>query len=411
MNLALADANSFYCSCERVFRADLDDKPIVVVGNNDGCVVSRTASIKGIIPMGAPIHQYQRQVREHGIVVFSSNYALYGEFSLRIHAIMQRYGRCEPFSCDEAFLDLAPIPPGERLRVMQDLRAAILRETHIPVTVGLAPTKVLTKLAADQGKQVPEGIYALTSEEQIDEVLRRTTLEDIWYIGPQRARRLISMGIANGLQLKYADLARIRRVLHVPVARVVCELRGITALPLQTEGRPRKEVMCARSFGHPVNELRDMQQAVASYTAAAARRLWAHHQVCGTLSVSLMTNAFRADLPQHHATCLVPLPRPTNYTPELIRAAQQATAQIFQPGMGYHRAGVLLADLQSDTLIQGNLFADDPSAKQQQLLAVIAAIEARFGKGAIYFAATGGVVPGWAMRQEHLSTTVALVVR
>lgn len=403
MNVALADANAFYCSCETVFRNDLVGKPVVVVGNNDGCVVSRTPAAKPIIPMGAPIHQFQRQIREHGVVIFSSNYALYQEFSMRVHSVMQRYGRCELFSVDEAFMDLTAMQSGERIAAMQNLRATILRETGIPVTVGIASTKVLSKLAADQGKSLPDGVYALTSEEQIDAVLRHTALEDIWYISTNRARRLREMGIADGLMLKQADLAHIRRVMTVPVARVVAELRSIQAMPLQTVAPPRKEVMCARAFGHLVNDLEEILQAVATYTAAAARRLWTHHQMCGTLSISLMTNSFRTDLPQHQVSCLVSLPQPTNFTPDLIRFAQAAAAQIFQPEMGYHRAGVLLANLVSDSIVQGNLFANDPDAKQQQLLAVIAAIEAKFGRGTIHFAATGSVAPPWAMRQEHLS--------
>jgi DNA polymerase V len=167
---------------------------------------------------------------------------------------------------------------------------------------------MLTKLAADQGKLRPDGLYAFADEAQLDEVLAQTALEDIWYIAANRARRLRELGIANGLALKRADIARMRRLMTLLVAHVVAELRGISAIPLRTVAPPRKEIMCARAFGHRINDLEEMQQAIATYTAAAARRLWAGQQVCSVMSVSVMTNAFREDLPQHYVSCLVSLP-------------------------------------------------------------------------------------------------------
>jgi DNA polymerase V len=404
-NLALCDCDSFYCSCERLFRSDLTHRPVVVAGNNDGCVVSRSKEAKPIIPTGAPIHEYRRQLQEYGVVVFSSNYALYQEVSSRVQSVMSRYtGKQEIFSIDESFLDLSAIPPGERAAAMSELRGAILHEVGIPVSIGLAPTKVLSKLASHVAKSLPEGVHGFADAAAADDILSITPCDEIWYVGPARSRQLREeMGITSGLQLKRADIIRIRRRLHVPVARIVCELRGIPALPLHTSAPARKEIMCARAFGKLVTTLADLQEAVARYTADATRRLLAGHQVCGTLSVSLMTNGFRTDLPQYRASCIVPFDRPTNYIPDLITAARAAAAQIFKPGISYYRAGVMLSDLDSDTLIQGSLFADDPDDKQRRLLAVIAAIEAKFGKGAIYFAATGGSSPPWAMRQNQLS--------
>ncbi|MBA3824187.1 MAG: hypothetical protein H0X24_09875 [Ktedonobacterales bacterium] len=257
MKLACADANSYYCSCEIAFRRDLVGKP-VVVGNNDGCVVSRTPAAKPFIPMAVPIHQYQRQVREQGITVFSSNYALYHQFAVRMHAIMGRYAPTEEFAVDEAFLDLGHLAPGECLTAMRDLRTTLLREINIPVTIGVAPTKVLSKLATSVGKTTAEGCYAFANEAQIDQVLAATALEDIWYIAGQRAKKLRALGIENGLMLKQSDIARMRRLMTLPVAHVVAELRGISAIPLRTVAPPRKESMCARAFGHRINDLREM---------------------------------------------------------------------------------------------------------------------------------------------------------
>ena len=404
---AIADANSFYCSVEQVFRPDLAGKPILVVGNNDSCVVSRSAAAKSLIPMGVSIFEdaHRRAIRDHHIAVFSSNYSLYNDFSNRIHAVMDRYSpRTEKFSIDESFLDLSAISPGERIAVMREMRRAILQETGVPVSIGLAATKVRSKLAADYAKRMPDGVRAFDNEQELERILAMTPCSAIWYIGEARARQLRAhFDIYNGLQLMRADLVQIRRVLHVPVARIVCELRGIPALPLRTTAPPRKEIMCARAFGRLVTDLHELQQAVASYTAAAGRRLNAHRQVCSTLSISLMTNSFRQDLPQYHASCLVPLMRATNHVPEMIAAARQAVEQMYHPGISYYRAGVLLSDLASEEVVQGNLFAGDPDVKQQQLMAVIRAIEARFGRGAIYIAATGGPSPRWGMRQEMMS--------
>jgi DNA polymerase V len=403
--MAICDANSFYCSCELAFRSDLAGKPVVVVGNNDGCIVARSATAKPLLPMGAPIFQHQQRIKQYGVIVFSSNYALYHEFSQRIHAIMGRYtDQQEIFSIDESFLHLGAIPPADRATAMQEMRQTILQETGIPVSVGVATTKVLAKLAADQAKTTSEGIWMFDQETGIDQVLAATTTEDIWYIGTQRAKTLKErFGITTGLQLKRADIVRIRRALHVPVARVVCELRGISALPLQTIAPPRMEIVCARSFGRSVTSLPELCEAAAAYTAAATRRLWQQHSLVATLCVSLMTNRFREDQPQYHASCVVHLSRATNTLPELLATAQETVTRLYQSGYHYRKVGIMLTDLTSDTLIQGDLFAADPDARQQRLIATIRAIEAKFGKGAIFFAATGGPTPAWAMRQEHCS--------
>lgn len=404
-DLALADANSFYCACERVFRPDLAGRPVIVLSNNDGCVVSRTRDIKHVIPMGAPWHEVRYEAAARGIVVFSSNYALYHELSQRMQAVMARYagGVYEPYSIDECFLDLAAIPPAERVQVMTAMRQAILREVGIPVSVGVAATKVLAKLAAELAKDHPEGVRALANPAEIDQVLTQTPTTDLWGIGPARARALREMAIYTALHLKQADLAQIRRRLHVPVARIVCELRGIPALPLQTNYPPRREIVCARVFGQPLRTVEALGQAVATYAAAAARRLYAQHSVASTLSVSLMTNPFRPDQPQQHSSVITHLPQATNYPPDLIRAARAAIPQLFQSGLAYYRAGIMLMDLESDQLVQRQLFIADPDVKVQQLLATIRAIEQRFGRGAIFFAATGGPTPAWAMHQERRS--------
>lgn len=287
---------------------------------------------------------------------------------------------------------------------MREMRRVVLQETGVPISIGIASTKVISKLAANYGKRSPDGVYMFDNENVLDRILALTPCQDIFFIGEARARQLrAQFDIYTGLQLKHADIARIRRVLHVPVARIVCELRGIPALPLQNSAPPRKEIMCARAFGRLVTDVREIQQAVASYTAAVGRRLNAQRQVCRTLSISLMTNSFRQDLPQYHASCLVPLPRATNSVPEMIAAARQAVQQIFQQGISYYRAGVLLSDLASEEVVQGNLFVGDPDVKQQQLMAVIRAIETKFGRGATYIAATGGPAPSWGMRQEMMS--------
>src|SRR5271165_1725077 len=255
--------------------------------------------------MGAPWHEIRGKAAALGIAVFSSNYALYHEMSQRMQAIMARYaahGRYEPYSIDEGFLDLGDIPPGERGQAMQAMRTAILTELSIPVSVGLAPTKVLAKLAAEIAKDLPNGVRMFNNMADVDQVLASIPPEELWGIGPARGRALREMQITTALQLKQADLGWIRRRLHVPVARMVCELRGIPAMPLQTFAAPRKEILCARAFGKPLHTIDALCQAMATYAAIAARRLYAQHAVTSTIGISLMTNPFRVDQAQHHCS-------------------------------------------------------------------------------------------------------------
>jgi DNA polymerase V len=401
--MALADCDHFYVAAEQIFRPDLCGRPCVVAGNNDGIVVSRSPEAKKYVPMGGAVYQYQNEIAQHGIVVFSSNYSLYQDVSSRVHSLLARYGPLEQYSIDEGWIDISAIAPGERVQAMRELRRTVAREVGMPISIGIAASKVLAKLATDKlAKKNGEGIAVLDEANLADE-LAHTPVGDIWGIGSQRASKLRGFAIYNGLQLARMDVGCIRRLFDVSVARIVCELNGINALPLKTMYPPRRQLVCARNVGRPVMMLHEVQEIAATYAVAVGHRMLSQHSMTDTLSLFITTNRFREDLPQHHASCVVHLDQPTNVIPDLVAAARHAVAHLFQQGYQYKKVGVMLLDLVPDDLIQGNLFAADPDANQQQMQAVVQEIERRFGRGTIFLAATGGPHASWKMRQEHLS--------
>jgi DNA polymerase V len=402
--IALADCDHFYVAVEQVFRPDVRGLPCVVAGNCDGIIVSRSPEAKRYVPMGGAIFQYQKEIAQHGIVVFSSNYSMYHDFSTRVHALFSQYGPIENYSIDEGWINIAAIAPGEREQAMREMRARVYRETGIAISVGIAASKVLAKLATDKfAKKNGEGI-AVLDDANLEEELAHTPVEDIWSIGHKRAEKLRGqLEIYNALQLARADVGRIRRVFDVSVARVVCELNGTQAIPLKTMYPPRRQLICARNVGRPVSTLHELQEIVATYAVAAGNRMRSQHSMTDTISLFITTNRFREDLPQHQASCVIHLDQPTNSLPALVAAARQAVEHLYQPGFQYKKAGIMLLDLVRDDIIQGNLFADDPDINQQKLQTVIQEIERKFGRGTIYLAATGGPHACWKMRQEHLS--------
>jgi DNA polymerase V len=399
--MALADCDHFYVAAERIFQPDLRDRPCVVAGNNDGIIIARSPEAKKYVPMGAAIYQYKREIEQHGVIVLSANMPLYHDVSSRVHAIMARYGPIEKYSIDEGWLDLRAIAPAERVHAMRELRSTVLCEVGVSISIGIAASKVLTKLATDKlAKKNGEGI-AVLDETNLEDELAHTPVEDIFGIGQKRAEKLHGqLAIYNSLQLARADVGRIRRLFDVSVARIVCELNGINALPFTTMYPPRRQLVCARNVGRPVTMV---QEIAATYAVAVGHRMLAQHSMTDTLSLFITTNRFREDLPQHHASCVVHLDQPTNVIPDLVAAARHAVAHLFQQGYQYKKVGVMLLDLVPDDLIQGNLFAADPDANQQQMQAVVQEIERRFGRGTIFLAATGGPHASWKMRQEHLS--------
>ena len=401
---AHADANSFYASVEQVFAPALKGKPVIVLSNNDGCVIARSSQAKPLIPMGAPIHLWQHVVEQHQIHVFSANFSLYGDFSARIMSIMGRFtARLEVYSVDEAFLDFSAVAPESLIDYALEIKRTVKQWVGIPVSIGVAGTKTLAKLANRAAKKGNEGVLALQTEEEIDAWLAQVAVEEVWGIGPAHSAFLHAHKINTALQLKHAPERWIKQHLHLPGVRTVLELRGISCLPLEEAPQPKKQIAVTRSFGRVIESLAELQEMVAFYVTRAAEKLREQHSLVSLLTVFIATNPFQPEKPQYTRSCAIRLCAPTNDTRELIAAALGGLRQLYKPGYQYHRAGTFLQELVPDTHRQLHLFAPNEGlARRQTVVQVVDSINQRFGRETIWYAAAGRT-PGWKMRQEHRS--------
>lgn len=400
--IGLLDCNNFYASCERVFNPGLRRKPVVVLSNNDGCVVARSNEVKQLgIPMGAPIFQIQPLVQQHQIKVYSSNYALYGDLSQRVMQTLAQFTpEVEVYSIDEAFLNLSISNHSDLTHHIQQIKATVNQWTGIPISIGVAPTKTLAKIANRVAKKHPEanGIFTLNDPNTQQEVLSQIEVGDIWGIGRQWSKRLNHQGIETALQLRDANEHLIRQQMGVVGERIVLELRGLSCLPLELCPQTAKSRMVSRSFGQPIECLVELKEAIATYTTRAALKLRQDDLATNLMTVFLSTNRFKPNEPQHNPSMGLELPVATNDTAELIHYALKLTERLYQQGYRYQKAGVLLSGLVPAHQTQGNLF-DDPTKRErsQRLMSAIDQINQRFGSDTLQFAAAGLKKP-WAMR-------------
>lgn len=403
---ALVDCNSFYCSCERVFRPDLAGKPVVVLSNNDGCIVARSAEVKALgVPMGAPYHQVADQLRKQGAHVFSSNYALYGDMSRRVMAVLSRFSpRQEVYSIDEAFLDLSGFRDLESHA--RDIRHTVWRWTGIPVSVGVAPTKTLAKVANHLAKRDPHyaGVCILEEPERWDEALSRLKVNAVWGVGRRLSERLKALGIDTALDLRYASLEIIRQRFGVVLARSVLELNGTVALDLETEPEPRQQIVCSRAFGRPVEILQELKEAVVAYCARAAEKLRAQGLGCQAMLVFAHTNGFRTSDAQCHVSAQIAFPASTQDTREMVMAAARGMERCFRPGFRYHKAGVMLMDLAPAAMQLGLGFnSAQQGQKSASLMATLDQINTQMGRGRLAMAGQG-MKPAWQTRARRMSS-------
>jgi DNA polymerase V len=407
--VALVDCNNFYVSCERLFCVALRNKPVIVLSNRDSCVVARSNEVKKLnIKMGTPLFQIRHLVEQHGIQLFSSNYALYADVSNRVmNALSDFSPLVEVYSIDEAWLSLTHVEQ-ERLRDYgRMIRAAVMQRVGIPVSVGITDTKTLSKIAAEIVKKRPEyrGVLALVSlsEQELDFYLSDVPIEDVWGIGPRYARFLHDHRIISARHLKYADLDWIRKHLTVVGERTVLELRGIACLPIETKARPKKAIMSAKSFGRPLEHLEELEQAVATYAARAAEKLRKQGSVAAHISVFLHTNQFQPDQPQYANSASRTILFPTAFTPALISHALALLRGIYQQGYKYKKAGVLLTRIRPQERIQGDLvgeFSLDQYEKQARLMQAVDVINMVWGNDTLFFGAQG-LTRTWQMRQKR----------
>lgn len=387
---ALVDCNNFYVSCERVFQPELEGRPVIVLSNNDGCAVARSAEAKALgIKMGTPAFKIKDLIRREGVVVRSSNYALYGDMSARVDAVLGMFApRVENYSIDESFLDLADLPAGtDVIGLGREIRARVRRWTGIPVCVGIGPTKTLSKLANHIAKTRPAFFGVCDLRDAVAQAhLAEVSVGEVWGIGPAYVERLAGLGIASVAEFAALDPAVAREVLTVVGQRTVLELNGIACIPLELEPPPKKVTAVTRSFGRSVTTLTEMREAVAFYAARAAEKLRRAGQATGHLSVFMHTNRFNGD-PSRSASGAVSFPEATNDTGELVSGALRIAEAIWRDGFRYSKAGVITTDLVPAGAGQSSLFVD--ARRDPRLMLAMDRINAKMGRGTVYPAATG----------------------
>jgi DNA polymerase V len=402
---ALIDCNSFYASCERVFRPDLAKIPIVVLSNNDGCVIARSYDAKPFVKMGEPYFQCKDTLRRHGIVAFSSNYALYGDMSERVMSLIESMvPAAEVYSIDECFADLTGVQ-GNLTEFGRQVRAKVLKCTGIPVGVGIAPTKTLAKLANHTAKRLQAqtgGVVDICDPFKRDWVLRNTEVKEVWGVGRRMTAHLEAMGIRTAMDLAKSDPWTLRQKFGVVVEKTARELAGTPCLELEEAAPPKQEICCSRMFGKRLTELAPIKQAVASYTGRAAEKLRAQGSVCKRMRVSIRTGMFNPDEAKYAKGVLVELPYPTNDTLLLTRAATEAVEQVYWPGYRYSKAEVLLMDLRQPGQFTDDLFAVTQPVACDRLMSVLDEINGRYGKGTMRSASVPRT-PDWGMRRGMMS--------
>ncbi len=391
---ALIDCNNFYVSCERLFNPKLEGKPVVVLSNNDGCVVSRSSEAKALgVKMGVPLYQINALVKSAGIVTLSSNYALYGDLSNRIMSILSGFSpHQEIYSIDECFLDFTGIP--DRLRLAREIKETIKQCAGVPVCVGIGPSKTLAKLANYTAKTVSDcgGVFdfsALTEDER-DRIFSTLKAGEVWGIGRKLAQKFEQIGINTVLQLRDSSPELMRKQFSVVIERTVRELRGQSCLDMAEIASARKQIVSSRSFGKNVFELADLEQAVASYMAKAALKLRADRSLAGALEVYIRTNKFAEGSEQYSQTATVTLSHPTDDTMVLMKAANNALRQIYRSGYAYQKAGVSLLDLSNADERQLSLFQTEAvNTRSEKLMKLMDATNSAMGRGTLYLAAEG----------------------
>ena len=383
---ALVDCVNFYVSCERVFDAALRGRPVVVLSNNDGCVVSRSEEAKAAgIRMGVPLFEAQSLIRDYGVKVFSSNYALYGDMSARVMSVLCDFTpEVEVYSIDEAFLSLEA---GPRLAARaREIQECVYRWTGLPVRIGLGPTKTLAKLAAARARKVPGGVLDLTPPDAREAALAATPVEEVWGVGRRYAKLLRERGVGTARELRDADLAWVRRRMTVVGARIVEELRGRSCLPLEVCPPARKSLTVSRSFGRAIETPEALREAVASFTTRAAEKLLKTGMVAGALTVFVSTNRFAPD-ECYADSATVELALPTDATPELLHYADACCARLYRRGLRFRKAGVTLAALAAASPVTARLYGDHRWQKMRRAARAAADLNARYGPGTVRFGA------------------------
>jgi len=403
---ALIDCNNFYASCERAFQPKLRGKPIVVLSNNDGCVIARSNEAKALgVPMGAPAFSFKELFEREHIHVCSSNFVLYGDMSHRVMSLLKEYSpSIEIYSIDEAFLKFDGFEDHFDLNAYgKDMRYKVVKGTGIPISIGFADTKALAKVANKIAKKFTDrtgGVYVIDTEEKRIKALNWTKVEDVWGIGRQHAKRLVSLNIKTALQFTEMPDEWVLKTMSVVGLRLKRELQGIPCLSMETV-KAKQNIATTRSFDSNYTDFDLIRERVTTFASSCAEKLRRQHSFCNSLMVFVHTNSHRKDMEQYSKNIVVKLPFPTNSSIELAKFAVTGLTKIFRKGYAYKKAGVIVMDFTPDNVVQTSLFSNANPA-HRPLMQMMDSINRSIGTTKVKLASQD-VKRDWKMRQEKLS--------
>ena len=400
--IALVDCNSFYVSCERLFNPKIQKKAVVVLSNNDGCVISRSREAKDLgIKMGEPYFKVKELVKKNKVEVYSSNYALYGDISRRVMKVLKTFSpKVEIYSIDEAFIDLSFIDEKGVEDYGREIRSRVLKWTGIPTSVGIASTKTLSKVANHIAKKEKAGVIYLNTN--IDEKLKKFPIEDVWGVGKQLSKFYRKNNISNAYDLKNVSNTWVKKGTNVLGAKTAMELRGIPCIDLQIDQEKRKNCCVSRSFGRKVKDLNELEESVITHCLNAAEKIRADDQIAKTITVFIRTSPFDKNRRYYSNSKTIDLAIPTSNSIELIKNAVKALTDIYKYGYAYQKAGIILSGLKDANQNDQNLLTPLLENKSKKLMKAIDYTNTKYGRYAISIA-QAGLSKGWKMRREHSS--------
>ena len=401
--IALVDCNSFYVSCERLFNPKIRKKPVVVLSNNDGCIISRSNEAKALgIKMGEPYFKEKDIIVKNNVQVFSSNYALYGDLSRRVMRTLKRFNcDIEVYSIDEAFLDLSNYPDNEIEDVGKEIRSIVLQWTGIPTSIGIAKTKTLSKVANHIAKKKQSGVTSLVGVENIDPILEKVEINDVWGVGRQLTKFYHKNGIYNAKQLKNKPNTWIKKNSNVLGSRTAMELRGIPCVDLEIKNTKRKSCVVSRSFGKRVEGFQELKEAIASYSLNASEKIRSESLTAKSITVFVRTSPFQCRFGYYSNSKTIDFPIATNNSIEIVKVAINILESIFKSGYRYQKAGVMLAGLSNSDGIK-NLFSSEKDEKINSLMKSIDNTNYKYGRSTLSLA-SAGIHKRWNTKRQHYS--------
>ena len=403
--IALVDCNSFYVSCERLFNPSIIRKPVIVLSSNDGCVISRSTEAKALdIKMGEPYFKVEKIVKKNDVKVFSSNYSLYGDISRRVMKTLKQFSpRIEIYSIDEAFLDLSSIKNEDLLECGNKIRKTVLKWTGIPTSIGIAVTKTLSKAANYAAKKEKSGIVNLINSKQIDEILSKININNVWGVGPQLTKFYIKNGIKTAYQLKNMHDSWIKKNTNVFGSRTVMELKGIPCTSLEIYQEKRKNCCVSRSFGRKVTKLEELDESITTHCLNAAEKIRSDNQTTKRITVFIRTSPFQKDKNYYANSKDIDLPIKTNDSIELVRQALIALRYIYREGYKYQKTGIILSKLNDSNIYKKNLFSSiNNEEKRKKLMKAIDYTNIKYGRQALSIA-QAGLKKKWNIKKQHSS--------